>query len=196
MSLLNALRNLINGNATAQKATQDYILTLAKTAIESNSPDQLMAVATQWRGMIQDSPGVVEPVRTAAVTLPSSVSVNYTTADELRPFVIKVMQDAYANGQKTMTNREIQKAIDRIQQSCNGWKDGDVEDTDSRQPGIQERWKRTLSQTLASMRTSNDISNSPEATKTYTLGRQHLPAQFSAVEVSEPPAAIDWEVVG
>ena len=197
MTILNALRTLINGSPTAQKATQDLIQVLAKEAIASGKPDQLIAVAAQWDEMLEGRSTLLESSQNAQRALPASVQVDYTTSDQLRPIVIEVMQSAYANGVTEMTTRSIQKGVNRIQEHRNAWTDADLEDVDTR-PGIQHRWKRTLSQALKEMRDSGDIRNDRQACKTYTLCPKNIPPQLKAAEenYASQLKLNSWEVVG
>jgi len=197
MTILTTLRTLINGSPTAQKATQDLIQILAREAIDSGNPGQLIAVAAQWEEMLEGRSTLLEFSQNSQRALPASVEVDYTTADQLRPIVIEVMQSAYANGVTEMTTGSIQKGVDRVQQHRGAWTDADLEDVDPR-PGIQHRWKRTLSQALRNMRDSGDIRNDPQAYYTYTLCPKNIPPQLRAAEesYSVEKTTGSWEVVG
>ena len=95
------------------------------------------------------------------VTVPALPSADYTTANEMKPVVIKIMQEAYVGGITQMTNGDIKKQLDRVKQSTGGWKDGDLEDVDPA-PGIHVPLvaiKYPLP--LREMRTAGDVTTDP-----------------------------------
>ena len=156
-----------------------------------------MRWAAQWDEMLEGRSALLESSQNTQRALPASVQVDYTTSDQLRPIVIEVMQSAYANGVTEMTTGSIQKGVNRVQEHRGAWTDTDLEDVDPR-PGIQHRWKRTLSQALKEMRDSGDIRNDRQAYKTYTLCPKNIPPQLKAAEENyAAQLKLDsWEVVG
>lgn len=189
MSILDTIKRLINGSPDAQAATSKMIEVLAAEAIKTGNPDALVAVAAQWEQLLDGSPAALPS--SDKVCLPVSSS-NFTSALELQPIVIKIMQNAYLGGVMEVTTGTIQKQLNQYMLAHGGWKDGDLEDVDPR-PGIQHRWKKTLSVALKDMRDSGDISNDPRAWKTYVLAPRHLPL----LPAGEEPKQLtgQWELV-
>ena len=189
MSIFDQIKRLIKGSPDAQAATQHMIEVLAGEAVKTGSPDALVAVAAQWEQLLEG--GRALPARSEIAT--SGLPANYTTASELKPLVIKVMQNAYIGGITEVTNGTIKKQLNAFKMANGGWKDADLQDSDPK-PGIQPLWWSTLSQALSELRQSGDISNDARAWRTYTLAPQHLPMLPGAAEPKSLCA--DWEVVG
>lgn len=189
MSIFDQIKRLIKGSPDAQAATQHMIAVLAEEAVKTGNPDALVAVAAQWEQLLEG--GRLLPAGTEQAT--SGIPLDYTTASELKPLVIKVMQNAYLGGITEVTNGTIKKQINTYKLANGGWKDADLQDNDPK-PGIQPLWWSTLSQALSELRQSGDISNDSRAWRTYTLAPQHLPLLPGAVEPKS--LAGDWEVVG
>ena len=187
MSIFDTIKRLIKGSPDAQAATQHMITVLAAEAVKTGNPDALVAVAAQWE-QLQEGRALMPGTEHATTGLPA----DYTTAAELKPLVIKVMQNAYIGGITEVTNGTIKKQINTFKLANGGWKDADLQDNDPK-PGIQPLWWSTLSQALSELRQSGDISNDSRAWRTYTLAPQHLPMLPGAAEPKS--LAGDWEVV-
>ena len=129
-------------------------------------PDALVAVAAQWEQLLE---GGQAQLPSAQHSLPAA-HVDFTTAAEMKPLVIKVMQNAYLGGITEVTNGTIKKQLNTYKLANGGWKDADLQDNDPK-PGIQPLWWSTLSQALSELRQSGDISNDARAWRTYTLPR-------------------------
>ena len=145
MSIIETIKRLITGSDEAQEATKRMIDVLAKEAIKTGNPDALVAVAAQWEQMIEGT-----PVLQAANPIAALPSADSHTPEELIPYVIKIMQQAYLGGVLEVTTGTIQKQLNSYMIANDRWRAGDLEDVDPR-PGIQHRWKRTLSMTLKNM---------------------------------------------
>ena len=188
MSLFSQISKLFRGSTEVRDAAEMMIEALSKEAIKTGNPEALMAVAQQWELLQDGNPALTN----VDVTLPALPSADHTTANEMKPVVIKIMQEAYIGGITQMTNGDIKKQLDRVKQAAGGWKDGDLEDVDPA-PGIQYRWWRTLSVALREMRTAGDVTTDPVNYRTYTLSPAHLP-QLPAGQ--EPKQLVgNWEVV-
>lgn len=192
MSIIDTIKQLIKGSPDAQVATQNMISTLAAEAVKTGNPDALVAVAAQWENLMHGSARALPqshsgPGETAALT----AQVNYTTADEMKPIIIRVMQQAYLAGVVEITNGVIKKAMNTYMLANGGWKDGDLQDNNPA-PGIQPLWWSTLSSALYELRQTGDVSNDPQAWRTYALAPHNLP-QLSAA--AEAPALQAWEPV-
>lgn len=188
MSIIDTIKRLINGSPDAQAATSKMIEVLAAEAVKTGNPDALVAVAAQWEQLLE---GAVKALPSFSDS--GGAHVDFTTAAELKPLVIKVMQNAYLGGITEVTNGTIKKQINTFKLASGGWKDADLQDNDPK-PGIQPLWWSTLSQALSELRQSGDISNDARAWRTYTLAPQHLPMLPGAAEPKS--LAGDWEVVG
>ena len=188
MSIFDQIKRLIKGSPDAQAATQHMIEVLAGEAIKTGNPDALVAVAAQWEQLLE---GGQAQLPSAQHSL-TAAHVDYTTAAEMKPLVIKVMQNAYLGGINEVTNGTIKKQLNTYKLAHGGWKDADLQDNDPK-PGVQPLWWSTLSQALSELRQSGDISNDARAWRTYTLAPQHLPMLPGA---AEPKSLVgDWEVV-
>ena len=188
MSIIDTIKQLIKGSPDAQVATQNMISTLASEAVKTGNPDALVAVAAQWENLMHGSARAL-PACDATATL--SAQVNHTTADEMKPIIIRVMQQAYLAGVVEITNGVIKKAMNTYMLANGGWKDGDLQDNHPA-PGIQPLWWSTLSSALYELRQTGDVSNDPQAWRTYALAPHNLP-QLSAA--AEAPALQAWEPV-
>lgn len=188
MTIFNTLKNLFRESEDVRSAAEMMIEAMSKQAIKSGNPEALMHVAQQWELLQDGNPSLTN----VDVTLPALPSADYTTAAEMKPVVIKIMQQAYLNGIEQLTNGTIKKQLDRVKQASGGWKDGDLEDTDPK-PGIQPRWHKTLSMALFELRQSGEISNDRVNWRTYTLSPHMLPA----LPAGEEPKQLvgNWEVV-
>ena len=188
MSIFDQIKRLIKGSPDAQAATQHMIEVLAGEAVKTGNPDALVAVAAQWEQLLE---GGQAQLPSAQHSL-AAAHVDFTTAAEMKPLVIKVMQNAYLGGISEVTNGTIKKQLNTYKVANGGWKDADLQDNDPK-PGIQPLWWSTLSQALSELRQSGDISNDARAWRTYTLAPQHLPLLPGA---QEPKSLVgDWEVV-
>ena len=187
MSIIDTIKQLIKGSPDAQVATQNMISTLAAEAVKTGNPDALVAVAAQWENLMHGSARALPESCDRAI----AAQVNYTTADEMKPIIIRVMQQAYLAGVVEITNGVIKKALNTYMLANGGWKDGDLQDNNPA-PGIQPLWWSTLSSALFELRQTGDISNDPQAWRTYALAPHHLP-QLSAA--TEAPALQAWEPV-
>lgn len=187
MSIFEQIKRLIKGSPDAQAATQHMITVLAAEAVKTGNPDALVAVAAQWEQLQE---GRMLPPETEHAT--TGLPAEYTTAAELKPLVIKVMQNAYLGGITEVTNGTIKKQVNTYKLANGGWKDADLQDNDPK-PGIQPLWWSTLSQALSELRQSGDISNDSRAWRTYTLAPQHLPMLPGSVA---PKSLVgDWEPI-
>ena len=188
MSIFDQIKRLIKGSPDAQAATQHMIEVLAGEAVKTGNPDALVAVAAQWEQLLE---GGQAQLPSAQHSL-AAAHVDFTTAAEMKPLVIKVMQNAYLGGISEVTNGTIKKQLNTYKIANGGWKDADLQDNDPK-PGIQPLWWSTLSQALSELRQSGDISNDARAWRTYTLAPQHMPMLPG---VQEPKSLVgDWEVV-
>jgi hypothetical protein len=187
MSILATIQRLIQGSPDAQAATSRMIEILAAEAIKSGQPDALVAVAAQWENLLEGSTNALMPASATSFATP----INFTTAEEMKPVVIEILQQCYLGGVVEVTNGTIKKAINSHVLSNGGWKDGDLQDSDPK-PGIQPLWHKTLSQALFEMRQTGDISNDPKAWRTYRLAPQHLPLLPGT---QEPRQLTAWEEV-
>lgn len=188
MTIIDTIKRLIKGSPAAEEATRKMIDALATEAIKTGSPDALVAVAAQWEQLLEGR--ALAPVTEQAALAPS---VEITSANDMKPVVIRIMQNAYLGGVTEMTNGDIKKAMNRHVMANGGWKDADVVDNHPA-PGIQPLWWSTLSQALVEMRKEGDISNDPTAWRTYTLAQHHLPMLNAAEAPTELTSG--WEVVG
>lgn len=190
MTILSTIRDLIKGSPDAETATRHLMEVLAREAIKTGDPDALVSVASQWQELLEG-----RPVRHALppVELPGFCSPHPLTPPEaLRDHVLEVMRAAWLGGYAEVTTGTIQKGVDRLVRTNGGWTDADLEDVSDR-PGIQHRWKVTLSNCLRDMRQAGEVRNDAKAWKTYTLTphmRPALPASPALMEL-EP----SWEVV-
>jgi hypothetical protein len=187
MSILATIQRLIQGSPDAQAATSRMIEILAAEAIKSGQPDALVAVAAQWENLLEGSTNALMPAATPSFDDP----INFTTAEELKPVVIEIMQQCYLGGVVEVTNGTIKKAINTRVLSKGGWKDGDLQDSDPK-PGVQPLWHKTLSQALYELRQTGDVSNDPRAWRTYRLAPQHLPLLPAT---QEPKQLTSWEEI-
>ena len=192
MSIIDTIKRLIKGSPEAEEATRRMIDALATEAIKTGSPDALVAVAAHWEPLLE---GRALPAATEPKLLPESISI--TSANDMKPVVIRIMQNAYLGGVTQMTNGDIKKAMNRHVMGNGGWKDGDLADNDPA-PGIQPLWWSTLSRALIEMRKEGDISNDAQAWRTYTLAPHHLPQLPGTAEPAQLGYAPEpaWEVVG
>lgn len=189
MSFLQTVKNLFHKSEDVRTAAEMMVQAMAAEAIKSGDPEQLMHVAFQWE-QLQDGTPTLATIPTRAVNaLPAA---DITTADEMKPVVIKIMQEAYLGGVDQMTNGTIKKQLDRVKQASGGWKDGDVADC-SDAPGIQPLWWRTLSQALREMRAAGEVTTDPVNYRTYTLGGHLLPALPPSGQTKQ--LASSWEAV-
>lgn len=188
MSIFDTIKRLIKGSPDAQAATQHMIQVLAAEAVKTGNPDALVAVAAQWEQLQEGR--ALPAARSEAAD--SGHIFDFTTAAELKPLVIKVMQNAYIGGITEVTNGTIKKQVNTFKLANGGWKDADLQDNDPA-PGIQPLWWSTLSQALSELRQSGDISNDARAWRTYTLAPQHLPMLPGAAEPKSLCAG--WEEV-
>ena len=189
MTFFSQISKLFRGSEDVRSAAELMIEAMAKEAIKTGNPEALMAVAQQWEQLQDGTPSLANVEVTPQLALPSG---DYTTADEMKPTVIKIMQEAYLGGVEQITNGTIKKQLDRVKQANGGWKDGDLEDTDPK-PGIQPRWHKTLSLALKEMRSAGEITNDPVNWRTYTLAAHLIPALPAGEEPKQ--LAGSWEVV-
>lgn len=188
MSFFNTIKNLFRESEDVRTAAEMMIEAMSKEAIKTGNPEALMHVAQQWE-QLQDGNPTLSTEGSSPLSLPSA---EYTSADEMKPVVIKIMQEAYLGGVDQMTNGTIKKQLDRVKQASGGWKDGDLEDIDPR-PGIQPRWWRTLTVALKEMRAAGDVTTDPVNYRTYTLSPRHLPQLPPGREPKQ--LASSWEIV-
>ena len=186
MSIIDTIKRLIQGSPDAQAATQHMITVLATEAVKTNNPDALVAVAAQWENLLEGSSRAL-PQSTGEIIH----AAEYTTAEAMKPIVIKVMQQAYLAGVTEITNGTIKKALNTIMLANGGWKDADLRDNDPK-PGVQPLWWSTLSQALYELRQTGDISNDARQWRTYSLAPHHLPQLEPGAEA---PALQAWEPV-
>ena len=190
MSIIDTIKQLIKGSPDAQVATQNMISTLAAEAVKTGNPDALVAVAAQWENLMHGSARALPDHSNRAIAaLPTQIS--YTTADEMKPIIIRIMQQAYLAGVEEITNGVIKKAMNAHMLANGGWKDGDLQDNSPR-PGIQPLWWSTVTNALFELRQTGDISNDPQAWRTYSLAPHHLPQLKAAAET---PALQAWETI-
>lgn len=190
MSILSTIRDLIKGSPDAETATRHLMEVLAREAIKTGDPDALVSVAAQWQELLEGHPaGLALP---AAAHQPISSARITTPPEDLRDHVLSVMGDAYLSGINEVTTGVIQKGVDRLMRSGPGWTDADLEDISDR-PGIQHRWKSTLSTCLRDMRQTGEIRNDTKAWKTYMLSPHMRPAlpEAPACQMLEPT----WDLV-
>ena len=187
MSIITTIKRLINGSPDAQAATQHMIEVLAVEALKTGQPDALVAVAAQWQDLLDSSN--CQSLPPAEQT--SSIA-EFTTAEQMKPVIIKIMQNAYIGGISEITNGTIKKQLNTYKLANGGWLNGDLQDTDPK-PGIQPLWWSTLSQALNELRKAGDISNDPKAWRTYTLAPQHLPMLPGAAPAKQ--LCESWELV-
>jgi hypothetical protein len=192
MSILSIIRDLIKGSPDAENATTRLIDVLASEAIKTGDPDALVAVAAQWQELLEGRI-VRQALPAAAGSTPGSFARTLTPPDALRTHVLEVMSTAWLNGIEEVTTGVIQKGVDRLVRANGGWTDADLEDV-SPNPGIQHRWRLTLSTCLKDMRLAGEVRNDPRATKTYTLTPRMRPALPAAPE--RPALEPSWEVLG
>ena len=102
MSIFDTIKRLIKGSPDAQAATQHMITVLAAEAVKTGNPDALVAVAAQWE-QLQEGRALPSGYDLATAALPA----DYTTAAELKPLVIKVMQNAYIGGITEVTTARL-----------------------------------------------------------------------------------------
>ena len=188
MSFLNTIKNLFRESEDVRSAAEMMIEAMSKEAIKTGNPEALMHVAQQWE-LLQDGNPALASVD---VTTPALPSADYTSADEMKPVVIKIMQEAYLGGVEQVTNGTIKKQLDRVKAATGGWKDGDMEDMSPR-PGIQPRWWTTLSMALKEMRAAGDLITDPINYRTYSLSPRLIPALPAGAEPKQ--LASTWEVV-
>jgi hypothetical protein len=190
MTILSTIRDLIKGSPDAETATRHLMEVLAREAIKTGDPDALVSVAAQWQELLEGRPG--RPAL-PAVELPGFCATRALTPPEaLRDHVLEVMRAAWLSGIAELTTGVIQKGVDRLVRTHGGWTDADMEDVSDR-PGIQHRWKSTLSICLRDMRQAGEVRNDAKAWKTYTLApymRPALPAAPVRAEL-EP----SWEPI-
>ena len=132
MSIFEQIKRLIKGSPDAQAATQHMITVLAAEAVKTGNPDALVAVAAQWEQLQE---GRMLPPGSEHAN--SGHTFDFTTAAELKPLVIKVMQNAYIGGITEVTNGMIKKQINTYKLANGGWKDADLQDNDpARHPTV------------------------------------------------------------
>jgi hypothetical protein len=171
MTILSTIRDLIKGSPDAETATRHLMEVLAREAIKTGDPDALVSVAAQWQELLDGRP--------AQLALPEAsgrqVGIRTTTPPEaLREPVLEVMRSAWLSGVTEVTTGVIQKGVDRQIRAGAGWSDADLEDVSDR-PGVQHRWRITLSTCLRDMRQAGEIRNDAKAWKTYTLAPHMRP---------------------
>jgi hypothetical protein len=189
MSFLQTVKNLFHKSEDVRTAAELMVQAMAAEAIKSGDPEQLMHVAFQWE-QLQD--GTASLATVPAKALNALPAADITTADEMKPVIVTIMQEAYLGGIDQMTNGTIKKQLDRVKQASGGWKDGDVVDC-SDAPGIQPLWWRTLSQALREMRASGEVRTDPVNYRTYSLGAHLVPALPAGTEIKQ--LASSWEAV-
>ena len=187
MSFLNTIKNLFRESEDVRTAAEMMIEALAKEAIKTGNPEALMHVAAQWEQLQEGTPSLANVE--APLSLPAA---DCTSPDEMKPVVIKIMQEAYLGGVEQVTNGTIKKQLDRVKAATGGWKDGDMEDMSPR-PGIQPRWWTTLSMALKEMRAAGDLITDPINYRTYSLSPRLIPALPAGAEPKQ--LASTWEVV-
>ena len=188
MSFLNTIKNLFRDSEDVRSAAEMMIEAMSKEAIKTGDPEALMHVAQQWELLQDGNPSLVN-IDVAVGALPPA---DITPADEMKPVVIKIMQEAYLGGIEQVTNGTIKKQLDRVKQAAGGWKDGDMVDTSPR-AGIQPRWHKTLSHALKEMRQAGEIANDSVNWRTYKLASHLIPALPSGQEPKQ--LASTWEIV-
>jgi len=187
MSFLTTIKNLFRDSENVRSAAELMINEMAREAIKTGNPEALMHVAAQWEQLQDGTPAL------ASVDVQPALPVaDITTADEMKPVIIEIMQAAYLGGVEQLTNGTIKKQLDRVKQANGGWKDADVEDV-SPAPGIQCRWWGTLSQALKEMRHAGEVINDPVNYRTYSLAPHLVPALPAGQEPKQ--LAGSWEVV-
>ena len=189
MSFLQTVKNLFHKSEDVRAAAEQMVQAMAIEAIRSGDPEQLMHVACQWEVLQEGTPTLATIPTSAIGALPPG---DITTADEMKPVVIEIMQQAYLGGVDQMTNGTIKKQLDRVKQASGGWKDGDVADC-SDAPGIQPLWWRTLSQALREMRAAGEVATDPINYRTYTLAPHLIPALPAGAQTKQ--LAAHWEAV-
>lgn len=187
MTIIDTIRRLINGSPDAKAATSRMIEVLAAEAVKTGNPDALVAVAAQWEQLLEGSVKALPSYSDSGIA-----HADRTSAADMKPIVIRIMQNAYVGGITEVTNGTIKKQLNTYVLANGGWKDGDLHDNDPA-PGIQPLWWATLSQALNEMRQAGDISNDARAWRTYTLAPQHLPLLPGTAVPRE--LAGEWEVV-
>lgn len=188
MSFLNTIKNLFRESEDVRSAAEMMIEAMSREAIKTGNPEALMHVAHQWE-QLQDGTPALASVNVTPALPPTA---DFTTADEMKPVVIKIMQEAYLGGVEQLTNGTIKKQLDRVKQANGGWKNADLEDV-SPAAGIQCRWWGTLSQALKEMRHAGEVVNDPVNYRTYSLAAHLLPALPAGQETKQ--LAGQWEVV-
>lgn len=191
MTFLETIKGLFTKSEDVRSAAELMIEAMAKEAIKSGNPEALMHVAAQWEQLQEGTPALVSVDVHTAAALPAATE-DITTADEMKPVVIKIMQEAYLGGVDQMTNGTIKKQLDRVKQANGGWKNGDMEDVDPR-PGIQPRWWKTLSVALKEMKDAGDVASDPINYRTYQLSPRHIPMLPAGAEPKQ--LASSWEMV-
>ena len=189
MSFLQTVKNLFQKSEDVRTAAELMINAMAAEAIKSGDPEQLMHVAHQWEQLQEGTATLASAGTSAPLALPSA---DVTAPDEMKPVIIRIMQEAYLGGVDEMTNGTIKKQLDRIKQASGGWKDGDVEDC-SPAPGIQPLWWKTLSVALREMRSAGEVTNGAENWRTYRLAPHLVPALPAGEEPKQLVSS--WECV-
>lgn len=179
MSILTTIQRLIKGSPDAETATRQLMEVLAREAIKTGDPDALVSVAAQWQELLEGRPAL--PASPAS----SNPLYRITPPEALRDHVLAVMRAAWSSGLAEVTTGTIQKGVDRLVKLNSGWTDADLEDVSDR-PGIQHRWKVTLSTCLRDMRNAGEVRNDPKAWKTYTLA-PHMRKSLPSAAPAEPP---------
>jgi hypothetical protein len=203
MSILSRLSALFQKNETVKEAGTDFIRALAQEAIANNDPAALAEVATLWDTLRSGEESLLTSGPPPKAVLPSETSATYTGPDEMQEHVLAIMRDFWINGKFQATNGDIRKALDNRMVQNGGWKDGDLEDWDETRPGIQHRWRRTLTECLKMMRSRGIIENDKDAWKTYRLCKSYWPKsdrQLPSVEANQNQLRYfeqepDWESV-
>ena len=117
MSLFTQITKLFRGSEDVRSAAEMMIEAMSKEAIKTGNPEALMAVAQQWELLQDGTPSLAN----VDVTLPALPAADITTPNEMKPVVIKIMQQAYIGGITQMTNGDIKKQMDLYKQSAGGW---------------------------------------------------------------------------
>lgn len=187
MIIIDQIKRLINGSPDAQAAMQHMITTLAAEAVKTGNPDALVAVAAQWEQLQETSSPMLAQTTATLASVP-----DFTTASQMSPIVIRIMQQAYMAGVTEITNGTIKKALDQYMQKNGGWRDADLRDNNPA-PGIQPLWWSTLSRCLQELKAAGEVSSDPKAWRTYTLAPHNLPPAIAGA--TEAPSLNSWEAV-
>jgi hypothetical protein len=181
MSFLDAVKRLIQGSPSAQKAQKELIRALVEEALSKGDPESLVAAAAYWKS-VEDGASLPaatsynsEPCTSVALASVSEV----TSHAELRAMIVEIMQHSYLSGVAEVTVFTIMKQLEILVDRRGGWRDGDLEDVDPG-PNVRERWRANVSSCLRQMRNAGEMHNSVANKKTYRLGRALLPKQIEA----------------